>query len=54
MIESSSLIGWTCFGVGIIVFMTFSALYLFQRVERNRWQNQNEGVIIDVTASLSD
>ena len=53
-IKTTALIGWTCFGVGLIGFTTFGALYLFQRAERKRWQNQNEGVIIDVTPSLSD
>ena len=53
-VNTTALIGWTCFGVGIIGFITFGALYLFQRAERNRGQNQNKGVIIDVTASLSD
>ena len=53
-IKTTALIGWTCFGVGLIGFITFGALYLFQRAERKRWQNQNEGIIIDVTASLSD
>ena len=53
-VNTTALIGWTCFGVGLIGFITFGALYLFQRAEHKRWQNQNEGVIIDVTASLSD
>lgn len=53
-IKTTALICWTCFGVGLIGFITFGALYLFQRAEHKRWQNQNEGVIIDVTASLSD
>lgn len=53
-IKTTSLIGWTCLGVGLIIFTTFGALYLFQRAERKRRQNQNEGVLIDVTASFSD
>ena len=53
-VNTTALISWTCFGVGLIGFITFGALYLFQRAEHKRWQNQNEGVIIDVTASLSD
>jgi hypothetical protein len=53
-INTTALISWTCFDVGPIGFITFGALYLFQRVERKRWQNQNEGVIIDITTSLSD
>lgn len=48
------LIGWTCFGMRVISFTTFGLLYLFQRVENKRWQNQNEVVIIDLTASFSD
>ena len=56
-IKTTSLTGWTCFGVGLIGFTIFGALYLFQRAKRKRWQNQqnqNEEVIIDVTASFSD
>ena len=56
-IKTTALIGWTCFSVGLIGFTTFGALYLFQRAERKRWQNQqnqNEEVLIDVTASFSD
>ena len=53
-IKTTALIGWTCFGVGLIGFTTLGALYLFQRAERKRWQNQYDGVIIDVTASLSE
>ena len=48
-INTTALIGWTCFGVGIVSFTILGALYLFQRAERKRWQNQN-----NVTASLSD
>lgn len=53
-IKTTILIGWTCFGVGLISFTTFAALYLFQRAEPKRWQNQCDGVIIDVSASLSE
>ena len=53
-INTTALIGWTCFGVGIVSFTILGALYLFQRAERKRWQNQNEEVLINVTASLSD
>lgn len=53
-INTTALIGWTCFGVGLISFTILGALYLFQRAERKRWQNQNNEVIIDVTASLND
>ena len=53
-INTTALIGWTCFGVGIIRFTILGSLYLFQRAERKRWQNQNDEVIIDVTVSLSE
>ncbi len=56
-IKTTALIGWTCLGVGLIGFTTFGALYLFQRAERKRWenqQNQNDEVIIDVIDSLSE
>ena len=51
--SNTALIGWTCFGISA----TFVVLYLFQRAQRKRWQNQqnqNEEVLIDVTTSLSD
>ena len=53
-INTTALIGWTCFGVTIISFTILGSLYLFQRSERKRWQNQNDEVLIDVIASLSD
>ena len=53
-INTTALIGLTCFGVGLINFTTLGGLYLFQRAERKRWQNQKAGVIIDVRASLSE
>ena len=53
-VNTTALIGWTCFGVGLIGFITFGALYLFRRAEHKRCQHQNEGVIIDVTTSLID
>jgi len=53
-INTTALIGWTCFGVGIISFTILGSLYFFQRAERKRWENQNNEVIIDVTASLSE
>ena len=53
-VNTTALIGWTCLSFGLISFITFGALYLFQRAEHKRCQNQNEGVIIDVTAYLSD
>jgi hypothetical protein len=30
-INTTALIGWTCFGVGIISFTILGSLYLFQR-----------------------
>ena len=53
-IKTTAVIGWTCFGVGIISFTILGSLYLFQRVERKRLQNQNDEVLIDVTTSFSD
>jgi hypothetical protein len=53
-INTTALIGWTCFGVTIISFIILGSLNLFQRSERKRWQNQNDEVLIDVIASLSD
>jgi len=53
-INTTALIGWTFFGVGLIGFTTLGALYLFQRAERKRSQNQNTKIVIDVTASPSD
>lgn len=49
-----ALIGWTCFGIGLIGFTVLGSLYLFQRAELKRWQNQNDKVLIDVIASLSE
>ena len=53
-INTTALIGWTFLGVGLIGLITLGALYLFQRAERKRCQNQNDKILIDVTASLSD
>ena len=53
-INTTALIGWTCLGVGLIGFTILGSLYLFQRAERKRWQNQNDEVLIDVTASLNE
>lgn len=50
-INTTRVIGWTCFGLGLIGFVTFGSLYLFQRVERKRWETKNNEIIIDVTAS---
>lgn len=48
------VIGWTSLGVGVVGLTILGALYLFQRAERKRWQNQNNKIVIDVTASPSD
>ena len=53
-INTTGLMGWTCFGLGLISFLTLGSLYLFQRVERTCWQNKNDEIIINVTVSLSD
>jgi hypothetical protein len=53
-VNTTALIGWTCLGVGLISFTILGSLYLFQRAERKRWQNQNDEVLIDITASLSE
>ena len=51
---TTPLIGWTCLGFGLISFTILGSLYLFQRAERKRWQNQNDEVLIDVIASISE
>lgn len=53
-VHTTAVIGGTCLGVGLIGFTILGSLYLFQRAERKRWQNQNDEVLIDVTASLSE
>ena len=50
-VNTTALIG---LGVGLIGFTILGSLYLFQRAERKRWQNQNDEVLIDVTVSLSE
>ena len=40
--------------MGLISFTILGSLYLFQRAERKRWQTQNNEVVIDVIASLSE
>ncbi len=52
--STTALIGWTCLGVGLISFTILGSLYLFQRAERKRWQNQNNEVLIDVIDFLSE
>ena len=49
IINNTALIHWTCLSVGLISFTILSSLYLFQRAERKRWQNQNDEVIIDAS-----
>ena len=49
-LNTTALIGWTFFSFGIISFTILGGLYLFQRLERKRYQNQNDGIIINVTA----
>ena len=53
-VNTTGLIGWTCLGVGLISFTILGSLYFFQRAERKRWQNQNDEVVIDVIAFLSE
>ena len=50
-VNTTALIGWTCLSVGLISFTILGSLYLFQRAERKRWQNQKDEVIINVTIS---
>jgi hypothetical protein len=38
-LNTTSLIGWTCLGIGLIGVTICGALYLFQRAERKRYQN---------------
>ena len=47
-VNITASIGWTCFGVGLIGFTILGSLYLFKRAKRKHWQNQNDGVLIDV------
>ena len=53
-IPTTALIGWTSVGLGLFSFTILGSLYLFQRAERNRWQNQNDEVLINVTAFRSE
>lgn len=53
-INTAAFIGWTSLGVGLIGFTVFGSLYLFQRVERKRWQNQNDEILIDGIFSFSE
>lgn len=56
-VNTTAAIVGTSAGVGLIVFTILGSLCLFQRAERKRWQNQqnqNDEVLIDVTASPSE
>ena len=55
-IKTTTLIGWSLFGIGVTGVTILGALYLFQRAERNRYKNknQNDKILIDITAFLSD
>ena len=52
-VNTTAVVGWFL-GVGLVGLTTLGALCLFQYAERRRWQNQNDEVVIDVTASLSE
>lgn len=47
-VNTTAFIGFMTLGVGLIGFTSLGLLYLFQRLERKRWQNQNEAVVIDM------
>ena len=53
-VNTTAIIGYTCFGVGLIGFTILGSLYLFQRAERKRWHNQNDEVLIDGIVSFSE
>ena len=53
-LNTVALIGWTFFGFKLISFTVFGSLYLFQRAERKRWQNQNDKILINGTTSISE
>lgn len=46
-VNTTAVIGWTCLGVGLIGFTILGSFYLFQCLERKRWQNQNAEVLIE-------
>jgi len=50
-VNTTALIGWTCIGVGLIGFTILGSLYLFQRAERKRWQNQNQNELSSVAVT---
>ena len=41
-VNTTALIDWTYLGIWLISFTILGSLYLFQRAERKRWQNQND------------
>jgi hypothetical protein len=43
-ISTTSLIGWTFFGSGLVIFVTLSALHVFQRAQIKRYKNKNDEV----------
>jgi hypothetical protein len=43
-ISTTSLIGWTFFGTGLVIFVTLSALHVFQRAQIKRYKNKNDEV----------
>ena len=45
-INSTALISWTCFSVGLISFMTLGMLYLFQCAEPKRWEIEKDPFVI--------
>jgi hypothetical protein len=53
-ITTTSVIGWTTLGVGLISFTTLGLLHLFQHVECKRWKNQNEAIVIDMPIFKSE
>jgi predicted membrane channel-forming protein YqfA (hemolysin III family) len=53
-VNTTAIIGCTCFGVGLIGFTIVGSLYLFQRAERKRWHNQNDEVLIDGIVPFSE
>ena len=53
-LNTNAFIGWTFFGFGLTSFTVFGSLYLFQRTERKRWQNQNDKILINRTISISE
>lgn len=51
-VNTTAIVGWSCFGVGIIGLTILGSLYLFQRAERKRLHNQNDEVLINEIVSL--